>query len=135
MAVRRRPVVVEFSDQFGETQVIHRKSGGALAIRRKSPTVVLALSKVVGRHIGERVREERLKAGFTMEMLAERSGLKGGKQSIFRIESALDTGVRIGTLYALATALSVSPFSLMPPVDVALSESGVALGERESLAV
>ena len=134
MAVRRRPVLVEFADQFGDRQVIHRHAG-KLTIRRKSPTVVLALAKAVGAFIGQRVHEERTKAGFSMEMLADRSGLKGGKQAVYKIETAMDTGVRIGTLYAVATALNVSPFSLMPPVDVALRDSGVSIGAREALAV
>lgn len=70
-----------------------------------------------------------------MLQLAERSGLKGGKQAIAHIECATDTGVRIGTLYAIAAALNVSPFSLMPPVEVAMKDAGVSLSSTERLAV
>lgn len=133
--VRRRPVVVEFEDRFGEKQTIHRDKGGILKIRRKSPTVVLAMTASIGRCIGQRIREERLKAGLTMAELSERSGLKGGKQAIAHAEAAMDTGVRIGTVYAIAVALNVSPFSLMPPVDVVLRESAVSMAQSERLAV
>jgi hypothetical protein len=135
MAVRRRPVVVEFMDRFGENQTIHRDKGGTLKIRRKSPTVVLAMTAAIGRHVGERIREERLKADMTMEQLAAKSGLKGGKQAIYHAETAMDTGVRIGTVYAIAAALNISPFSLLPPVDVVVRESSVRMEQRESLAV
>lgn len=135
MATRRRPVLVEFDDQFGERQVIHRGSGSRLAIRRKTPTVVFALARSVGAHIGQRVREERLKAGMTMDALADKSGLKGGKQAIYHVEQSLSTGVRIGTLYAIAFALSVSPFSLLPPVEVAVANAGVSMNSDERLAV
>lgn len=135
MAVRRRPVLVEFTDQFGEHQVIHRRENGVLRIRRKAPTVVLAMTSAVGKFVGQRVHEERVKAGLTMDALAERSGLKGGKQAIYHVEQALNTGVRLGTLYAIAVALNVSPFSLLPPVEVVLSESGAAMTQAEQLAV
>lgn len=135
MGVRRRPVLAEFTDQFGELQVVHRHSGGRLAIRRKEPTVALAMAKTVGRIVGERVREERVKAGLSHLALAERSGLKGGKQAIYQIEQAMNVGVRLGTLYALAVALNVSPFSLLPPVSVVLQEAGAQMQAEERLAV
>ena len=135
MAVRRRPVMAEFTDQFGEQQVIHRHSGGTLAIRRKEPTVSLALSKAVGSLVGSRIRDERLKAGLSMLQLAERAGLLGGKQAIYQIEQAMNTGVRLGTLYAIAAALNVSPFSLLPAVSVVLEQTGVQMQHDEKLAV
>lgn len=135
MAVRRRPVLVEFPDLFGEQQVVHRGANGKLAIRRKTPTVAFAMSHAVGRLVGERIREERLKAGITMPDLAGRSGLKGGKQAIYHIEQALSTGVRLGTIYAIAAALDVSPFSLLPPLSVVLEQTGVQMQRQEKLAV
>ena len=135
MAVRRRPVVVEFTDQYGESQVIHRGSGSRLAIRRKELTVAFAMAKSVGVLIGQRIREERLKAGLSMLDLAERSGLKGGKQAIYHIEQAMNIGVRLGTLYAIATTLNISPFSLLPPVSVAIEKAGIQMQQDEKLAV
>jgi hypothetical protein len=135
MAVRRRPVIAEFTDRFGEPQVVHRGTSGNLSIRRKSPTVVLAMTKTVGRYVGERVRDERLKVGFTMEHLAERASLKGGKSAVYGIEQSLGTGVRLGTLYAIAAALNISPFSLLPPVAMVMSEARVSMTAAEKLAV
>ena len=132
MAVRRRPVLVEFEDRFGEKQIIHRGSGSRLQIRRKEPTVALALAKSVGAHIGQRIKDERLKAGMSMPSLANRSGLRGGKQVIYSIEQGLNVGVRIGTLYALAVALNVSPFSLMPSVSVVMESAGVQMQNGEA---
>jgi len=134
MAIRRRPVLVDFVDQFGEKQVIHR-THGRLGIRRKSDTVCLTMTKVVGRVVGERIREERLKAGLSMEQLALRAGLTGGKQGIYQIEQAMNTGIRLGTLYALAAALGVSPFSLLPPVSMVLEQAGATMRQEEKLAV
>ena len=135
MAIRRRPVLVEFEDQFGDKQVIHRGSGSRLAIRRREPTVALAMSRAVGRLVGQRIHEERLKAGLTMPALASRAGLKGGKQSIYHIEQALSTGVRLGTLYAIATALDVPLFSLLPDMSTVLRDAGAQLRNEEQLAV
>ena len=135
MAVRRRPVMAEFTDRFGEKQVVHRGTNGTLSIRRTSPTVVLAMTKSVGAFVGRRINEERLKAGVTMPDLAERAGLKGGKQAVYHVEQSLNTGVRLGTLYAIAAALNVSPFSLLPPVEVVMAEANVALKSQEKLAV
>ena len=135
MAVRRRPVLAEFTDHFGDRQVIHRDKGGILKIRRNAPTVVLAMTKTVGAFAGKRIREERLKAGITGLQLAERAGLKGGKEAIYAIETALNTGVRLGTLYAIAAALNVSPFSLLPPVEMVIHEAGVQIQQAERLAI
>jgi hypothetical protein len=134
MAVRRRPVYAEFTDKFGESQAIHR-AHGRLTIKRKSPTVVLALTCAVGRHIGQRIREERIKAGIDMPSLAERAGLKGGKQAIYHAEQALNGGVRIGTLYAIASALGVSPFELLPSLNDAMREADVKNANVERIAV
>ena len=135
MAVRRRPVLVEFADQFGEKQVVHRGANGRLAIRRKAPTVSLAMTHVVGKYIGTRVHAERVARGWTMETLAERAGLKGGKQAIYHVEQALSTGVRIGTLYAIAAALGISPTALLPPIEWVVQEANARFQARESLAV
>jgi hypothetical protein len=135
MAVRRRPVLAEFTDRFGDKQVIHRDKGGILKIRRNAPTVVLAMTKTVGAFAGTRIREERVKAGMTGLQLAERAGLKGGKEAIYGIETAMNTGVRLGTLYAIAAALNVSPFSLLPPVSLVLQEAGIQTQQAERLAV
>ena len=132
---RRKPILVEFTDSYGEKQIIHRHSGRRLTVRRKEPTVSLALSKVIGRMVGERIREERNKAGLTLRQLSERAGMTGGKQSMFAIENAMDVGIRLGTLYAVASALNVSPFSLLPPVSVVLAATGVQLQISEKLAV
>lgn len=134
MATRRRPVYAEFTDKFGETQAIHR-AHGRLSIRRKSPTVVLALTQAVGRHIGERIRAERVKAGIDMPTLAERAGLKGGKQAIYHAEQALNGGIRIGTLYAIASALGISPFELMPNLHDAIEQAEVKNAQTDRLAV
>src|SRR3990167_11497103 len=125
MTVRRRPVMAEFVDRFGDKQVIHRDKGGILKIRRNTPTVVLAMTKTVGAFAGTRIREERVKVGLTGLQLAERAGLKGGKEAIYAIENAMNTGVRLGTLYAIAAALNVSPFSLLPQVSLVIKEAGV----------
>lgn len=135
MAVRRRPVMAEFVDRWGDKQVIHRDKGGILKIRRNAPTVVLAMTKTVGAYAGERIREERIKAGLTGLGLAERSGLKGGKEAIYAIENALNTGVRLGTLYAIAAALNVSPFSLLPPVSLVIEQAGIQMRATDKLAV
>lgn len=135
MATRRRPVVAEFQDRFGEKQIIHRDKGGKLKIRRNDQTVVLSLARSVGTAIGQRVKEERLKAGWPMELLASRAGLKGGKQAIYKIECAMDVGVRIGTLYAIAAALAIEPSSLLPSRSDALRNASVTVGQSSGLVV
>ncbi len=63
----------------------------------------------VGRVIAQRVREYRNQLGFTVEQLAERSGISKGMLS--KIENA-QASPSLGTLVKLATAISVPLTSL-----------------------
>ena len=135
MAIRRRPVFAEFTDQYGEQQVIHRGSSSRLQIRRNRSTVSLAMSKAIGKIVGQRIKEARVVAGLTMPRLAERAGLLGGKQTIYGIEEGLSTGIRLGTLYAIAAALNVSPLSLLPPMSDVMEQTGAQMQQDERLAV
>jgi DNA-binding XRE family transcriptional regulator len=110
---------VEFTDRYGDTRVIHhnQSANGPLRVKRTSVTPALALNGVVAKRLGENVRALRVERGYTQLELAERAGLRGGKQTMWQIENALrGMGVRLGTLYVLAAALDVEVSALLPSV-------------------
>lgn len=110
---------VQFTDRYGETRTIHHNQspGGPLRVKRVGTTPALALNRPVAERLGTRVKELRVARGWSMTELAERSGLRGDKQTIYAIETAMrGQGVRLGTLYALAMAFDVEAADLLPAV-------------------
>ena len=85
--------------------------------------------------VGERIRQSRTRAGLTQAELATNAGVKqpwmvaveGGSQNL-----------TLGTLYRIATALNVSPRSLLPemtgdaPSDETVVRLLTALGDSDS---
>jgi DNA-binding XRE family transcriptional regulator len=128
MPSRRKPVVVEFTDQFGNPRKIHRANGSRLQLARERVTPILALTAAVGKLAGQRVKAARQARGMTLQELAERSGLAPAtKHRMYEIENAMSGGMRLGTLYAIATALAVPISSLLPTETEVLAEAGVEL--------
>lgn len=125
MSKRHIETVGEFTDEYGETRVVRRLRKGKLAVARQRTLPALALTKVIGQYVGQRIRELRLERKITMNDLADRAGLQGGKQRIHWIENSMDNGVRIGTVYALAYALDLQPADLLPTMEWAMTEAGV----------
>jgi DNA-binding XRE family transcriptional regulator len=112
---------ITFEDQFGETRIIHhnKSANGPLRVKRVGTTAVLELNREAARGMGEIVADLRRQRGWSMDELAERAGLRGGKQTIYRIERSFRSeGVRLGTLYALAIAFGVEVGALLPSVEV-----------------
>lgn len=133
MARRNSPIVAQFVDHYGETRTIHRDRGSRLSVRRGEQTIAFKLAHSVGKLIGARIREERLKAGITGPALAQRAGLRGGKAAMYSIETGLNTGVRLGTVYAIAAALNIQPASLLPSVSEALMDAGLEVRAERAL--
>jgi DNA-binding Xre family transcriptional regulator len=136
MPSRRKPTVVEYVDDYGDLRKIHRVNGGHLRVARLDKTPVVAMSAAVGRLIGQRVRAARLKRGFTLKQLAERAGMAPPtKHRMYEVENAMNSGLRFGTVYALAIALNIPVTDLLPSEDEVLEEAGVGLAHQERLAV
>ena len=92
------------SSSDGEGRTDSNDSGGFQQAARPE-----ALDAGVGWVIAQRVREYRNQLGFTVEQLAERSGISKGMLS--KIENA-QASPSLGTLVKLATAISVPLTSL-----------------------
>lgn len=108
-----REKIAEFEDRFGDVRVVERRGRRAIVANNRS-TVTHILSRAIGKLVGQKLRLERKKAGMTMLQLAEKAGLVGGKQRICDLENAMNGGAKLGTVYALAAALGIDPFSLLP---------------------
>lgn len=124
---KRPQVIAEFINDFEEKAVVHRDARGRIRMKRTKEAVALALSCEIGRIAGERIRAERKRQGLTMLALARRAGLTATKQRMREIEcqSPARTGLRIGTIYALAWALEVDPSTLLPTLEEAMRGAGV----------
>jgi len=75
--------------------------------------------------VGRMVRKGRESAGLRQDELAERVGLT--RTSITNIEKGKQR-IQIHTLYAIARALSLSPYALLPSI---LSTAGDEIVERD----
>jgi DNA-binding Xre family transcriptional regulator len=132
--MNRKPrVLAKFTDDFGDKRTVHRKPNGALAVRREGLTPSLAMTHVAASHVGRRIRELRKSREWTMMQLATRSGIRGGKQQVRAIEEAANGGVRLGTLYCIASALGVGVADLLPSQDQVMEEAEVYLGEMTTV--
>src|SRR5438128_2316575 len=110
--MQRSPMekLAEFEDRYGRPRTIIRRRGAkVLSVQNDRITVSRALTKVIGKKLGESIKAARIAAGMTMEALANKAGMVGGKARIYSIENAMDGGIRLGTLYALGKALGIDP--------------------------
>jgi transcriptional regulator with XRE-family HTH domain len=129
LMVQHRKIVAEFEDRYGDTRVIHRDQRGALKLANNSSTVALTLNRAAAKLVGQRIRNARIAAGLTLEQLCTRAGLVSGtpKSRMWEIENAIrESGLRIGTLYALAEALNLPAYALLPSNEDVLTLAGVS---------
>ncbi len=116
-----------FTDRFGETREIHHTRHG-LTVKRQNSTVALQLNQVVAAGIGDRIRAERERQGLTLAELCIKAGLVSTtpKSRMWEIENSVrKEGVRLGTLYAIAVALGVTPMCLLPSIEEVLERASV----------
>lgn len=132
MAQRRVRAVAEFVDKFGDQRVVHSTRKG-WRLKRQTITPAVSLMRFVGQFVGQRIRDHRMRLGMSGEQLARKAGLVGGKQRIYDIEGQLDTGVRLGTLYAIAAAMDLEPGDFLPTVDEAMGGAGISFVADERL--
>ena len=137
MVRSNKDLVAHFTDRYGTERIVHHTRHG-LMVKRATVTVALALNQPISLYIGQRIKEERLAAGLTLEELCLRAGLAAAvpKARMWEIENSIrQQGLRMGTLYALAAALGVEATSLLPPVAIALELAEVAPMDIVTLAL
>lgn len=121
-------VVAEYTDKYGDVRVIHKTRAGMKTLQKRD-TVTKVLARAIGPALGQNIKKARLEAGLSLKQLAEMSGIvctPGPKQRIHEIESGgRQHGIRLGTLYALASALGKNPGDLLPPLEEVMREAGV----------
>lgn len=140
MSTNGHKVVCDYTDKFGDNRRIHRDARGRLAVARDRSTVINSLSNIAAQRLGARIRELRIARGLTMEELAVRAGFTDAmpKARMWSIENAKDGrgGVRLGTLYALASVLGVEAWDLLPAnADVLVNAGVVTTKQAPRLAV
>lgn len=130
--------VATFVNDYGETEIIHRKKGKRLSVFRGGNTPALRMNRAAAILIGQNIRQRRLAAGLSMRQLSIRAGLHNvsPKQYIHALETAMRSeGMRFGTLYAIAYALGCEPRELLPPMESVMELAGVGPGQVSALAV
>jgi|CXWL01.1.fsa_nt_gi hypothetical protein len=128
---------VKFRDKFGEVRKL-RKTRHGFQLQRNESTVALRLCNAIAKHVGRRIREERVKQKLELAELCIMAGLKTAtpKGRMFEIERGKrGMGIKLGTLYAIAHALKVAPASLLPSMDEALSTASVEVAMVQALEV
>lgn len=129
-----------FVDAAGDERVLVKRKGPRThwQVQNKRTTPALALNRAVAKLIGLRIRQLRLDQGLTLASLCERAGLVSAnpKARMREIEvGERREGMRLGTLYALAAALGVSPGSLLPKTEAVLAEAGVTMETQTTTAL
>jgi len=130
-------IVATFENRYGETRVIHATRHG-LKLKRQGKTVALSMSQPIAGLIGQRIRDERQRRGWTLAELCTRSGLASPnpKSRMWEIENAIrKQGVMLGTLYAIAVALGIEVTELLPSNEEVLALTNVTPVQVSSLAV
>ena len=111
--------IAKFENSYGEEKIIHLTASG-LAVKRDSSTVSVELNKKIAQLVSAKIKELRLSKGMTMVQLHDKAGLSSStpKSRMWEIENAsAKRGLRMGTLYAIAIALEVSPGDILPSIE------------------
>lgn len=136
---------VTFENSFGEEKTLRKTERRGWQVQQDIGPIG-AMGRSTGRLIGEKIRKIRTEKGMTMRELGIQV-LPGYsdyaiKVRIQEIETASKYrkdgqtyGIRIGTLYAIAFALGVTPSSLLPSMEEVMKESGVKLAAKDQLIV
>lgn len=122
---------IKYKDRFGDDRVI-RKTRRGWQKKRTRRTPALAFCRAIAAPIGAEIGRRRRAAGLTLKELCETAGLAGEspKSRMWAIENATRTqGIRLGTIYAIASALGVEATDLMPTVREASEAAGVEFAE------
>lgn len=118
---RDAEIVTTFTDEYEEERTIIRDPKGRMMVKRRSVTPIMAINSIIAKKLGERIKYFRKNNKLTMAKLGHMVGLSGSsrqvKVRIHAIESCLDGGVRLGTLFCLANALNVDYGDLLPPIE------------------
>jgi transcriptional regulator with XRE-family HTH domain len=128
--IEQEKVVAVIEDEFGEKRVIHRDSRGRLSYKRNRSTVAMTMSRIIGEITGRKIRSARQKRNMSLRQLCLVAGIVAApgreKFRMREIEVGGRTGVRLGTLYAIAAALEVAPADLLPTLSEAMTASNVS---------
>lgn len=130
-------VIATIKDKFGEDRRVVQR-GSRIRIALNDLTPVLKMNRGVSKLLGDRIKNARKAAGLNLEQCAIRAGMTSGwpKNRMYEIETAArGQGMRLGTLYAIAAALSVEVTDLMPSVAEVLELSGVEVGTPRVIAL
>lgn len=127
----RGHIAAKVIDQFGDERIVHRVKGRRLSVKRAGNTPAHALNRAVAVALGRRIRQAREAAGMSLADLCIRAGLASAtpKQRMYEIERGhRREGMRLGTLYAIAIALELSPADLLPSPNEVTVAAGVRMG-------
>jgi len=130
-------VVAEFTDKYGDKRQIHHTRHG-LKVKNKKTTPILMLNPVIGRLVGEKIREKRKERGMTLEELCVKAGISSStpKSRMWEIEKGVrGEGLRFGTLYVLAIALDVEVDELLPTKEEVMDMAGLKFNTIKSLSI
>lgn len=120
-------IVAQYTDRYGETQVIHKTRHG-LKRKRRALTPFLQLNQPIGKLVGAKIKAKREERGWTLVEMARRVGIESGhpKQRIWEIENAVrNQAMRIGTLYAFAIVFDCPIDELLPTRDEVAQLAGI----------
>lgn len=131
-----RDPVAKFTDANGDERIIHRPKGRRLSVFNGGNTPVLRMNRAAAILIGRRIRDRRIQLGMSQTKLCLAAGLKNmnPKQYISSLERASrKEGMRFGTLFAMAHAMSCQPADLMPTVAEVIALAGITREQVETL--
>ncbi len=127
MDMEGKQVVASFEDRYGDTRFIHKTPMG-LRVARKEGTLVDHLNPVLSKMIGRNIHDARVRKGMTLEELCLASGLVSvtPKSRMWEIENCTrKQGIRLGTLYAIAVALHLEAYDLLPSAQSVYDEAHI----------
>ena len=120
------------TDRYGDERVL-RKTRHGWQLKRDGDSYSDILTPVISKIIGEKIRQIRLSKGLSADELARRVGFSGSKPKgrIYEIEKTpRKYGIRLATLYVIATALECEVIELIPSLQKIKEQSKLNLTEQ-----
>lgn len=123
-------IVATFTNKYGEEQKLRQVGKRKIQVAKNTDTVSHKLNRVAATMIGAKIKERRIAAGMTLEVLCTRAGLISAtpKSRMWEIENAIrQEGCRMGTLFAIAQALGCEVTDLIPSVEPVAEMAGIKM--------
>lgn len=134
---------ITFVNEFGEKQALHwSRNNNKFVVKQEPRTIPRLITMAINQLIGQKIRAARQAAGMTGKQVAEKAGIASGRTAkcrMYEIEKGRTYkrtyGIKMGTLYAIAYAIGITPDQLLPDIKDVLKLANIKEVETSHLSI